>query len=91
MGRIRKAAAVAVMVGGIGFMGAGTAFAGGPDIGIKQGNKCSSHDTSLNVLSNLSLLNGGIASGLLGNEGDIGETNQNIGSQGSCSNEVEFD
>jgi hypothetical protein len=91
MRKIRKAAAVAAMVGGIGFMGAGNAFAGGPDIAIEQGNKCSTHDTSLNVLSNVSALNGGILSGLLGNEGNLGETNQNIGSQLACTNAVEFD
>jgi hypothetical protein len=91
MRKIQKVAVVAAIVGSAGFLGSGTAFAtGGPEVGVQQGNQCSTHDTSINILSNVSLLNGGILSGLLGNEGDQGETNQNIGSQLECGNAVGF-
>jgi hypothetical protein len=92
MRKLSKLAVVAAMVGSVGVLGAGTAFAdapqggpmgGGPDISVDQKFNCKSHDLNLNVLGNLSLLNG-LGGGLLNGEGDNGETNQHVGSEMAC-------
>ncbi|WP_406391137.1 hypothetical protein [Streptomyces sp. NBC_00887] len=90
MRKLQKAAVVVAMLGSVGFIGAGTAVAGGhgePDIEVKQSASCQQHDTSVNVLSNLSALNG-VLSGLIGNEGDPGRSDQNIGSQCAAGNDA---
>jgi hypothetical protein len=99
MRKLAKLAVVAAMIGGAGFAGTGVAFAdspaqydapmgalmgGGPDIDVSQHVACKSHDTNIGVLSNLSVLNGSVLSGLLGQEGNNGESNQNQGSRMAC-------
>ncbi|MFD4035189.1 hypothetical protein ACFWVP_32920 [Streptomyces sp. NPDC058637] len=90
MRKLQKAAVVVAMLGSVGFIGAGTASAGGhgePDIDITQSSSCSSHDTSLNVLNNIGILNGTL-SGLIGNEGDPGAQDFKVGSVADCSNDA---
>jgi hypothetical protein len=85
MRKLQKAAVVVAMIGAAGSLGAGTAFAGegGPGIDVDQSVICKSHDLNLNVLSNIAALNG-VLSGLVNQEGNNGETNQNQGSQMRC-------
>ncbi|WP_406391139.1 hypothetical protein [Streptomyces sp. NBC_00887] len=89
MRKFQKAAVVVAMLGSIGFIGSGTAFAGddGPGIDVTQTASCVQHDTSVNILSNVSALNG-LLSGLIGNEGDPGASDQNIGSKCAASNDA---
>lgn len=85
MRKLQKVAVVAAMVGATGFMGAGTAFAGGgPGIDVDQHVKCKSHDLNLQVLGNISALNGLLGNALNG-EGNPGATAQNQGSRMGCS------
>ncbi|MEK8145494.1 hypothetical protein NKH18_41555 [Streptomyces sp. M10(2022)] len=72
MRKFQKAAVVVAMLGSVGFIGAGTASAGGhggPDIGVTQSSACTSHDLNVDVLGNVGILNG-VAGNLLGGEGD---------------------
>jgi hypothetical protein len=85
MRKLQKVAVVAAMVGAAGFMGAGTAFAGGgPGIDVDQTVTCKSHDLNLNVLGNISALNGLLGNALNG-EGNPGATAQHQGSEMGCS------
>jgi hypothetical protein len=85
--KIQKAAVVAAMLGSIGFVGAGTASAGGSDLDVTQSNACKSHDLNISLLNNIGVLNG-----LLGNaasgEGNPGAQEFEQGSDLTCSNAV---
>jgi hypothetical protein len=83
MRKLHKAAVVVAMVGATGFLGAGTAFAGGHGIDVDQKVNCKSHDLNVNVLGNISALNG-VLGGALNGEGDNGESNQHVGSEMAC-------
>ncbi|MFD4035188.1 hypothetical protein ACFWVP_32915 [Streptomyces sp. NPDC058637] len=89
MRKLQKAAVVVAMLGSVGFIGSGTAFAGdeGPGIDVKQSSACESHDTSVNILNNVGVLNG-LLSGLIGNEGDPGAQDFKVGSTMDCSNDA---
>ncbi|MFE9724130.1 hypothetical protein ACFYQ5_11195 [Streptomyces sp. NPDC005794] len=88
MRKLQKAAVVVAMLGSVGFIGSGTAFAGDDGgIDVTQSASCVQHDTSVNILSNVSALNG-LLSGLIGNAGDPGASDQNIGSQCAASNDA---
>jgi hypothetical protein len=67
MRKIRAAAAVAAMVAGLGTVGAGTAFAGGPPSVFDQDNKAAcSQSVTQNSASLLGDVNLGLGLGLLG-------------------------
>lgn len=86
MRKLQKAAVVAAMVGSMGFIGAGTAFAGGgPTIGVEQGNECRSHDVNISALNNIGLLNGLLGNAAAG-EGDAGAQTYEQGSDVTCTN-----
>jgi hypothetical protein len=87
MRKIQKAALVAAMLGGIGFVGAGTAAAHGGDfdIDVKQANQCRTHDLNISVLNNLGLANG-VLGNVLGGEGNPGAQSFDQGSKLQCSN-----
>ena len=84
MRKLQKAAVVAAMVGGVAFLGAGTAAAGGPDIDVNQTVACKSHDLNAAVLNNIGVLNG-LAGNALNGEGDPGATTSEQGSTMGCS------
>jgi hypothetical protein len=86
MRKFQKAAVVVAMLGSVGFIGAGTAFAGdGGNIGVAQANECRSHDLNLDVLGNVGLVNG-LAGNLLSGEGNSGAQSTKQGSTVTCSN-----
>ncbi|KUJ64353.1 hypothetical protein ACZ90_57300 [Streptomyces albus subsp. albus] len=91
MRKLHKAAVVVAMLGSVGFMGAGTAFAGGggngTDIDVSQANHCRSHDLNVDVLGEVGILNG-LAGNLLGGEGDPGAQKTHQGSSVVCANEA---
>jgi hypothetical protein len=80
-----KAAAVAAMLGSIGFIGIGTATAsdGGRDISVSQSAKCTSHDLNLDVLGEVGVLNGVLGNALNG-EGNPGAQATSLGSTQGC-------
>jgi hypothetical protein len=81
MRKLQKAAVVVAMLGSVGFIGAGTASAGG------HGDGCVSHDLNVDVLGNVGVLNG-VAGNLLGGEGDPGSQATKLGSTQDCSNDA---
>ncbi len=89
MRKFQKAALVAAMLGGIGFVGAGTAAAhdGEKEINVKQSSECKSHDLNIAILNNLGVGNG-ILGNLLGGEGNPGAQRFEQGSEQDCSNNV---
>ncbi|OEV04772.1 hypothetical protein [Streptomyces oceani] len=77
MRKLQSAAAVAAMVGALGFIGVGTAVANGGHHGpdkvnveteVEQSSKCYLNDSDFNLLSNIGLLNGLLGEGDSGNE-----------------------
>ena len=94
MRKIQKAALVAAMLGSLGFIGAGTAFAGdhGGDKGekgdkfwVSQSTQCKSHDVNVDVLGEVGVLNG-LLGNTLGGEGNPGDQNTKLGSTMGCNN-----
>ncbi|OIJ94725.1 hypothetical protein BIV25_21850 [Streptomyces sp. MUSC 14] len=79
---------MAVVLGSVGVLGAGTAGRGGVGGGqfdVRQSGQCRSHDLNLDVLGEVGVLNG-----LLGNafngEGDPGAQSTRLGSTMGCNN-----
>lgn len=65
MRKLHKAAVVVALLGSVGFIGAGTATAGGakdgPKIDVQQHQSCKTHDLNLNLnLDLLDLLDGAV-------------------------------
>ncbi|TJZ42824.1 hypothetical protein FCH28_33575 [Streptomyces piniterrae] len=97
MRKLHKAALVAAVLASVGILGAGTATAdghggkggkkGGGDITITQGSSCRSHDTNVDVLGEVGVLNG-LAGNLLGGEGSPGAQSTHLGSTMGCDNSV---
>ncbi|MEU9111026.1 hypothetical protein AB0D04_04295 [Streptomyces sp. NPDC048483] len=89
MRKLRKAAVVVAALGTVGLLGAGTAHADGGSSGtefdIKQGSSCRSHDTNVDILGEVGLLNGALGSAL-GGEGDSGAQSTKMGSSMGCNN-----
>jgi hypothetical protein len=90
MHKLQKAAVVAVALGSLSFLGAGTSYAGdephGRHVGIGQDANCKSHDLNVDVLGEVGVLNG-VASNLLNGEGDAGaQKTTPIGSGMGCTN-----
>ncbi|GGU52708.1 hypothetical protein GCM10010211_16460 [Streptomyces albospinus] len=93
MRKLQKATVMAVVLGSFGFLGAGTAYAhgekGGTDIDIKQGSQCRSHDTNVDVLGEVGILNG-LAGNAIGGEGSPGAQSTRMGSSMGCDNSADF-
>ncbi|NUP41400.1 MAG: hypothetical protein HOY76_31340 [Streptomyces sp.] len=87
MRRFYKAAAVAAMLGSIGFIGMGTASASDRDISVSQNTKCVSHDLNLDVLGEVGILNG-LAGNLANGEGDPGGQATHLGSTAGCNEDA---
>ncbi|UQA95036.1 hypothetical protein [Streptomyces halobius] len=95
MRKLRKAAIVVAALGSMGVLGAGTAHADGHGGGkhqmgslmVKQGNHCRSHDTNVDILGEVGILNGLLANAL-GGEGSPGAQSTSMGSTMGCSNSV---
>lgn len=88
MRKLQKAAVLVAMIGSVGFIGAGTAVAGGgegPEIDITQTASCVSHDLNVDVLGNVGVLNG-LAGNLLNGEGNPGAQATDQGSTQGCDN-----
>ncbi|EGX60322.1 hypothetical protein SZN_08239 [Streptomyces zinciresistens K42] len=94
MHKLRKAAVVAVAIGTVGLLGAGTATAhgdggqggkGGDKYSVLQSSNCKSHDLNLDVLGQVGVLNGLLGSALNG-EGDPGAQSTSLGSTMGCNN-----
>ncbi|QHC23607.1 hypothetical protein [Streptomyces sp. GS7] len=97
MRKLQKAAVVAAVLGSFGFVGAGTAYAhgekeggrGGTDFEVRQGSQCRSHDTNVDVLGEVGILNG-VLGNALGGEGSPGAQSTRMGSSMGCDNSVDF-
>lgn len=87
MRKFYKAAAVAAILGTIGFAGAGTAFAGGEgnSFKVEQSAKCVSHDLTLDVLGEVGLLNGVLGNAANG-EDNPGAQATDLSSKQGCNN-----
>ncbi|MFI1200086.1 hypothetical protein ACH4VR_11630 [Streptomyces sp. NPDC020883] len=93
MRKLQKAAVVAVVLGSFGFLGARTAYAdggqqggmGGTGFEIRQGSSCRSHDTNVDVLGEVGVLNG-VLGNALGGEGSPGAQSTTMGSSMGCNN-----
>ncbi|MFC0599605.1 hypothetical protein [Streptomyces palmae] len=89
MRKLHKAAVVVAMLGSVGFIGSGTAFAGGgPEVDVHQTSMCKSHDLNLDVLGEVGILNGLLGNALNG-EGQSGSQGTHLGSSQGC-NESAF-
>jgi hypothetical protein len=86
MRKLRNVAVLIAAIGSIGLVG-GTAHAGdhGDGFDIKQHSSCKSHDTNVDVLGQVGLLNG-LGGNLLGGEGNPGAQVTDIGSSAGCNN-----
>ncbi|ANZ15203.1 hypothetical protein O1L44_04415 [Streptomyces noursei] len=77
MHKLRKAAAVAAVIGSVGFLGAGTAHAQSSG---EHGGGCKNHELNLDILGEVGIANGLLAN-LLGGEGSPGAQ---VTSAGNC-------
>ncbi|MFI9046374.1 hypothetical protein [Streptomyces sp. NPDC053427] len=96
MRKLRKAAAVAAVLGTVGLFGAGTAYADGGMYGggkggdtwqVKSGSSCRSHDLNVDVLGEVGVANG-LGGNLLNGEGNAGAQATPVGSSLGCTNSV---
>jgi hypothetical protein len=91
MHKLRTTAVVLAAFGSLGFLGAGTAYAGGHDGGkgdefqIRQTSDCKSHDANLDILGEVGLLNG-LGGDLLNGAGNSGAEQTSLGSTMGCNN-----
>ncbi|WP_435215376.1 hypothetical protein [Streptomyces sp. bgisy034] len=94
MHKLRNAALMAVALGGVGLLSAGTATAqgldghgdkGGNSYSVLQSSNCKSHDLNLDILGQVGLLNG-LLGGALNGEGDAGAQKTHLGSTMGCNN-----
>ncbi|WP_217213705.1 hypothetical protein [Streptomyces sp. AC550_RSS872] len=94
MHKLRKTAALVVMLGSAGLLSTGTATAHGDDghggnggghYSVLQSSNCKSHDLNLDILGQVGILNGLLGSALNG-EGDAGAQKSHLGSTMGCNN-----
>ncbi|MBT2506589.1 hypothetical protein J7I98_11915 [Streptomyces sp. ISL-98] len=93
MHKLRKAAVLVAALGSVGLLSAGTAHAdggwgsgkGGNGFNIVQSSTCRSHDTNLDVLGQVGILNG-LGGNLLNGEGNAGAQQTHMGSTMGCNN-----
>ncbi|WP_411128142.1 hypothetical protein [Streptomyces sp. x-19] len=92
MRKFYKAAVVAAAIGSVGFVGAGTANAGGrggDEFNVRQGSQCRSHDLNVDVLGEVGILNG-LLGNALGGEGSPGAQSSRVGSSIGCDNSADI-
>ncbi|KUL21700.1 hypothetical protein [Streptomyces regalis] len=91
MHKLQKVALLGAVLGSVGSLGVGTAFAhgegGAHDLDITQGIECRSHDMNIDVLGSLGVLNGAVANALNG-EGSPGAQPSHLGSDMGCNSAV---
>lgn len=90
MRTFHKAVLVGAVLGSVGSLGSGTAFAHGEpghDLDISQGIECRSHDMNIEVLGSVGALTG-LAGNLLNGEGNPGAQQSRLGSEMGCSNQA---
>ncbi|MDO0913856.1 MULTISPECIES: hypothetical protein [unclassified Streptomyces] len=91
MHKLQKVAFLGAVLGSVGSLGVGTAFAhgeaGAHDLDITQGIECRSHDMNIDVLGSLGVLNGAVANALNG-EGSPGAQPSHLGSDMGCNSAV---
>ncbi|WP_369170296.1 hypothetical protein AB5J49_21760 [Streptomyces sp. R28] len=91
MHKLHKVALLGAVLGSVGSLGVGTAFAhgegGAHDLDITQGIECRSHDMNIDVLGSLGVLNGAVANALNG-EGSPGAQPSHLGSDMGCNSAV---
>ncbi|QIJ62760.1 hypothetical protein [Streptomyces sp. JB150] len=88
MRTFHKAVLMGALLGSVGSLGTGTAFAHGEpghDFDITQGIECRSHDMNIEVIGSLGVLTG-LAGNLLNGEGNPGAQQSELGSEMGCSN-----
>ncbi|MFI6683140.1 hypothetical protein [Streptomyces sp. NPDC050485] len=93
MHKLRKAAVLVAALGSLGMLAAGTAQAhdggrggrGGDEFNIMQSSNCKSHDSNVDVLGQVGILNG-LGGNLLNGEGNAGAQSTSMGSSMGCSN-----
>ncbi|MFI6469513.1 MULTISPECIES: hypothetical protein [unclassified Streptomyces] len=92
MHKLRKAAVLVAALGSIGLLTAGAAHAdggkggrGGDFFDIKQSSTCTSHDSNVDILGQVGILNG-LGGNLLNGEGNAGSQQTSMGSSMGCSN-----
>ncbi|MER5943743.1 MULTISPECIES: hypothetical protein [unclassified Streptomyces] len=87
MRKLHKAALVGAVLGSVGSLGVGTAFAHGEgrahDVDITQGIECRSHDMNIDILGSVGALNGVLANALNG-EGSPAAQPSHLGSDMGC-------
>ncbi|MCL8013068.1 hypothetical protein [Streptomyces sp. AS02] len=95
MHKLRKAAVVAVALGSVGFLGAGTATAqgldggkGGDKLSVLQSSNCKSHDLNVDVLGQVGVLNGALGNALNGEGIAGGQDGSHLGSGMGCTNKA---
>ncbi|MFB7629756.1 hypothetical protein ACFC0M_02215 [Streptomyces sp. NPDC056149] len=93
MRKLQKTAVVAVVLGSVGFLGAGTTYAdggrGGTEFDVRQSSQCRSHDANVDVLGEVGILNG-LLGNALGGEGAPGAQSTKVGSSVGCDNSFVF-
>ncbi|MFE5400637.1 hypothetical protein ACFQ9Z_04395 [Streptomyces sp. NPDC056580] len=90
MRKFHRAVLLSAMLGTVGSLGAGTAFAHGEpghDIDVTQGVECRSHDMNIEVLGSVGALTGAAAN-LLNGEGSPGAQQSHLGSDMGCNNQA---
>ncbi|ANP55144.1 hypothetical protein J2Z21_003364 [Streptomyces griseochromogenes] len=87
MRKLQKFAVVgAAVLGTVGSLGVGTAFAhgeGSDDFDVTQGIECRSHDMNISVLGEIGAINGALGNALNG-EGNPGAQESHLGSDMGC-------
>ncbi|MFJ9420218.1 MULTISPECIES: hypothetical protein [unclassified Streptomyces] len=89
MRKLQKAAVLGAILGSVGSLGAGTAFAhgeaGAHDIVSSQNTSCRTHDMNIDVLGDVGAVNGLLGNALNG-EGSPGSQPTRMGSSLGCNN-----
>ncbi|ELS58581.1 hypothetical protein [Streptomyces viridochromogenes] len=97
MHKLRMTAVLAVTLGSVGLLGAGTATAqgldghggkkGGDSVSVLQSSHCKSHDLNIDILGQVGILNGLLGNALNG-EGNSGGQDKHLGSTMGCDNKA---
>ena len=90
MHKLRTTAVLLAAFGSLGLLGAGNAYAGqggghGDEFQIMQSSTCRSHDSNVDILGEVGILNG-LGGNLLNGEGNPGAQQSSLGSSMGCNN-----